>query len=295
MPRLSTCANWTYELTLSLLVFSFACPAARADGRLPTRSTTVTNCQLRAVDEVKLASERSGILDKVAQAGTYVKAGTTVALLRDSLARASLAIAAREAANDIEVRFARKAAQVAQLNYEKTVEANRILTGTVTDFELRELRLAAEKSLLQLEQAEHQFQVAGLRHQEQREVLNALSIVAPYDAFVRFAHKQPGEFVREGEVILEIVNTSRMQVEGYVDVNRLSDISYGDPVEVTLAGADSPAAHPPVAGRIVFVDVKLEPVSQRVRIWAEAQNHNGLLREGQTVNMTIHPRPRSTR
>lgn len=276
----------------------FAVPSpAVAQNRAAARPITIANCRMRVVDEVQLASERSGIVDEVAPAGTYVAAGSTVARLRDSLARASLAIAEKEASNDIEVRFARKAAQFAELNYEKALQANRALPGTVAEIEMRELRLAAEKSLLQLEQAEHLFQIAGLRRDEQRETIQTLRIVAPFDAFVRLAHKKPGEVVGEGEVILEIVNTDRFRVEGYVDVADLPHVAVNSPVQVMLTGdgVTPMAQNQAFVGRIVYVDVKVEPVSQKVRVWAEVYDRERSLRDGLVATMFINPDQRSLR
>jgi macrolide-specific efflux system membrane fusion protein len=161
----------------------------------------------------------------------------------------------------------------------------------VTELELRELRLAAEKALLQLEQAEHQFAVAGLRGVEQREMLHSLRIAAPFDAFVRFVHRQPGEVVREGEVILEIVNTDRVRVEGYIEAADLPHVAPGRSVWVRLTGEGvaAEARDRTFGGRIVFVDVKIEPVSQKVRVSAEVLNHDRLLRDGLTATMTINP------
>jgi macrolide-specific efflux system membrane fusion protein len=266
--------------------------AAHAAGAGRTeQAVTIPQCRVQVVDEVHLAAERGGILAEVAPAGAYVASGSVVAQLRDSVARAGLAIAEKEAANDIEVRFARKAAELAQLKYERTLQANRVLDGTVTELELRELRLDAEKSLLQLEQAEHQFAIASLRQAEQAEVLRTLQIVAPFDAFVRNVHRQPGEVVREGEVIVEIVNTDRVRVEGYLNPADLPYVAPGRLVSVRVTGDGVPpdARNRSFAGRVAFVDVKIEPVSQKVRVSAEVLNPDRLLRDGMTAAMTINP------
>ncbi len=284
-----TCLLWLVLAVVSVHMSDRVC------GQLDLRSRpiTVANCRLKAVNEVQLACQRGGILAEIAPAGTYVKAGAVVARLRDSLARATLAIADKEASNDIEVRFARKAAQLAQLKYERTLEANRTLNGTVSELELRELRLAAEKALLQLEQAEHHFQVAGLRRDEQRETLQTYYLTTPTDAFVRFVHKKPGEVVREGEVILELVNADRIRVEGFIELSDAHRVSAGDPVEVGLAGDNVGHAERGRAfsGRIGFVDLKVEPVSRRVLVWADVQNVDRWLRDGLTATMTINPNP----
>ena len=131
-------------------------------------SIVVPECRIRLIDEVQLSCERSGILDEVVAEGGTVRQGESVARIRDHLIRAACAIAEAEAENDVEVRFARKAVDLAQLKYVRSMEANKAIPGTVSELELGELRLGAEKALLQLEQAEHQFAIAGLKRDEIR-------------------------------------------------------------------------------------------------------------------------------
>ena len=248
-------------------------------------SIVVKDCRLRLIDDLKLSSERSGILDYVVPQGTRVKKGDVIARLRDSIARATYAIAERESANDVEVRFARKAAELAQLKYERAQQAEQTIAGTVTDFEIRELRLAAERSLLQLQQAEHQFKIAELKKRQQAETLRSYQLTAPFDALVRVVHKKNGEFVGEGDTVIEIVNDNTMRVDGFVSLEQLPMISTGSRVMVLL---EQSAGDPtPFAGQITFVDTKIEPVSMRASISAEVQNKHSLLKDGLLVTMAI--------
>ncbi len=259
-------------------------PAARGE------LASVPNCRVKLLDEVQLASERTGIVDTIVAEGDDVRAGEVVVRLRDGLLRAGHAIVEREASNDVEVRFARKASELAQLKYVRSQEANRSVPGTVSELELRELRLAAEKSLLQLEQAEHHFLIAGLKRDEGRQLLETCLIEAPFDAVVLDVLKRPGEVVREGDPILRIAATGRMRVEGFLPVEQAARVRRGMAVEVWLDGAGSDGA--PFTGRLAFVDLKVEPVSQKVRVWAEVANRGDLLRDGQVATLTIRPRDR---
>ena len=263
-------------------------PAAGPPGSEPFQ---VPQCRVRLMDEVQLASEQTGILEDLAGEGRYVAGGSTVAQLRDQSVRASLAMAEREATNDIDVRFAGKASEHAQLKYIRAVEANRSAAGTVPELDLRELRLGAEKSLLQLEQAEHQFAMAGLKRDEIRILLETYRVAAPFDAFVSEVFRKPGEVVRAGEPILTLVNTARVRVEGFIALEDIERVWPGQPVEV-IADSGRPGSRPPeliFPGRLAFVDVKVEPVSGKVRIWAEVLNRENRLRDGLTATMLIHP------
>jgi membrane fusion protein, multidrug efflux system len=260
-------------------------PSAAAD------VIVVPDCRVRLTNEVQLASARTGILEMVVAEGEPISRGDVVARLHDELPHIGHAIAEREATNDIEVRFARKASELAQVKYIRAVDANKNVPGTVSELELRELRLAAEKSLLQIEQAQHQFLIAGLRRDEAAETLNTCRIAAPFDGIVLDVFKRPGEVVREGEVVLRLASGSHVRVEGFVTLQEAARLRRGMPVRVFLAADRSarPATTEPLPGRLALVDIKVEPVSRKVRIWADVDNSGGLLRDGLSAGMQIVP------
>lgn len=245
----------------------------------------VPECRLKVAHEVELSCERGGVLDFVAEEGSQVQQGQVIVLLRDAVARATYAIAEKESANDIEVRFARKASELAQLKYERAQQADRAVSGTVTEFELRELRLAAERSLLQLQQAQHQFSIAALKKSEQAELLQSFQISAPFAGLVRVVHKRPGEYVPEGDVVIEVVNDQFMRVEGYVSLADLDSISVGNPVQVLLPQADGTPRR--FTGQVRFVDTQIDPVSLQTKVSAEVRNSNSMLKDGMLATMVI--------
>ena len=249
-------------------------------------SLVIPECRIHVASDVSLAFEKSGTLEFLAPAGSSVKNGQVIAQLRDSVARASYLIAERESSNDIEIRFAKKAGQLAQLKYERAQQADRSLSGTVTEFELRELRLAAEQSLLQLQQAEHQLAIAGLKKNEQLELLKSLQITSPFDGYVRSIKKQRGEFLREGETVLEVVNDKLIRVDGFVNLSDLANVSIGDPVDIY---SDRFGNSVRFRGTINFVDKKIEPVSMKVKVSAIVHNVDSLLKDGLLMTMEILP------
>lgn len=245
----------------------------------------VPNCRLVASNQVQLASEQSGVLSQVAQPGQMVQANQIVARLKDGLAMARLAISEKEASNDIEVRFSEKAQQLASLKYEKVANADKTLAGTVTQFELMEMRLDAQKAILQLEQAQHQFEIAKLRRQEQVESLNGRRITAPFSGFVRTVHKKAGEVVGEGETILELINTSIIRVEFSVKLEVANRLALGKTIGVQIKSPNQKVMN--YQGKIVFVDVKVEPVTQTVKFWADVENRDGQIRDGMLSDVLI--------
>jgi multidrug efflux pump subunit AcrA (membrane-fusion protein) len=267
-----------------------AAPSARrSSGSQEPAGIVVDDCRVRLLNEVQLSSARTGILELAVAEGETVKAGAVAARLRDKLQRVSHAIAQREASNDIDVRFARKASELAQAKFLRAVDANKSAAGTVSELELRELRLAAEKSLLQIEQAEHQFLISGLKRDEAEENVNLFQVVAPFDGTVLEVYKRPGEVVREGEQIVRLASAARVHVEGFVTVEQAARIRRGFAVQARLQSDDASDAlsNDSYPGRLVLVDIKVEPLSRKVRVLAEVANPDGLLRDGLTASLTI--------
>ena len=249
----------------------------------------VPNCRIRLINDVQLASERPGILAYVATEGAAVRSGELVVQIRDNVARAGYDVAEKLATNDVEVRFADKATELAQLKFLRAMEANAQSAGTVPDLELPELRLLAEKSLLQLEQAKQQFLLAGLKRNETREQLRTYRVQTPFDAVVLNVYKQVGEVVREGDPILEVASTAWVRVTGYLPVEYAHQVAKGSLVEVRtrLPHIDKKTGEVTFTGEIGFVGTKVDPLNKKVRIWAVVANRDGLLREGTTASIHI--------
>ena len=260
-----------------------------ASGSAGAGEIVLAGCQIKIFQDVSLSAERAGVLDMVALEGQKVKQGDLIAHTRDNLVQATLAVATRQAVNDVEIRFAKKTSELAQVEYERDLQANSIVPGTVSDLTLRAHRLDAEKALLQLEQAETSLEIEKLRRNETLELLKLHSVRAPIDGEVRTVFKKKGESITEGEPILELVNTGKVKVEGYIHLRDLDRVKVGSIVSVQLdiPDVDLPLERLAFPGRIAYVDVKVEPVTHRVKVWAEVSNPNGVLKDGLTARMAI--------
>lgn len=250
------------------------------------------NCRVRLIDRVTLASDRPGIVDFVTpREGDEVESGSKVAALRAEVARAALAVAQKKAENDIEVRFSTKASELADVEHQKALDTNRNVGKTIPDIEVRRLKLAAEKGVLQIEQADHDHTLAGLALDQARAELDAHEVFAPFGGVVTKVHKLKGEAVRQGDPILDLVSTDRVRIEGDIELSQVWQIRRGDPVTVRLdvPEFDLNEERMSFSGRIVFIDVLVNPVNGLVRIWAECENKDNVLREGMTTHMTIVP------
>lgn len=267
-------------------------PAADKGARAGARGRPIElhQCQIKLVDEVILACDRPGIVAFVKpREGDTVKEGDIVLGLDEEVAQAALNTAAKEAESDVDIRYSEKSSEVAQTEYEKA-ELTNLRGKVIPDVEVKRLKLAAEKTVLELESAKHRRAVAQLKRDEAQAQLNTFRIKAPFDGIITRVHRSKGEAVRQGDQVLELVRTSHVRVDGLVSIAEVLQIRRGNQVEVKL---DIPDAELDIEkqtfrGKIVYVDVKAEPVSQKVRVWAEVENPDNVLRAGLRAHMTIH-------
>ena len=250
----------------------------------------VDGCRIKLIDEVTLAADRPGTLKFVeAKEGDMVEAGQEVARLKDDVAAARYEIARKTTENDVAVRYATKASEVALAEYEGALEANRLTPGTFSNIEIRKYKLAAERGVLEVEQAEHEFQINELSRDEAQAELTMYRIEAPFAGIVTRVVKSTGEAVRQGDPVLQLVSTRRVKVEGYVSIEDGLTIRPGASVHVQLDVPDAELAveNEVFEGKIVFVDVAVQPVTRQIRVWAEVSNRDNILRSGLSATMRI--------
>ena len=253
----------------------------------PDQTLVVSNCRVALIRRASLAGARLGILQSVSVSeGDLVERGQVVATLRDEMPRQALAVAQKEMANTVELRLNKKISELATLEYSKAMELNRTIPGGVSEIDVKKLRLAAEKSLLQLEQADFLLQMAALKTKEAEVALDSYRIVAPFSGVVLQVSKQPGEALGAGEVVMEIANFDTMRVEGFIPVAASGRVQRGAEVVVEVSGAE-PQRTSRFEGRLRHIAPIVNEVSQEVRVWAEIDNRRNLLKDGLPATMRI--------
>lgn len=275
---------------VALLVLSVVASPTEiwADDPMPL-AIRLPNCRIKPAGQVTLSANQSGSLLSVPQEGDLVEAGTTVIRLDDELALAALAVAEKQATNDVDVRYAIISSDVARLEHEQAKEVNESLKGGIPLTEVRRRKLEYDRSLLQIEQSRHQKAVAVLKRQEAAAQLKTFSVIAPFEGVVSRLIKKQGEAVRQGEPVLELVNTRRVRVEGFVDVMYRRSIVAGATVQVEAEMLPDETTPSISLGKIMFVDTGVQPVTRQVRIWADVDNSEGTLVSGLTATMIIVP------
>ncbi|MEQ8837772.1 MAG: hypothetical protein RID07_13285 [Lacipirellulaceae bacterium] len=150
----------------ALLLAWSVCEQVRAAEEL-----SIPNALLTVVESAEVSAARGGTLDKLlVREGELVAAGEFVAELRSEQAqlaveeaRLELKMAEQTAANDVDIRYARKTREQAENEFERAVSVNQALPGTIPDREVDFLRLAVERSKLEIERAEKAHQLSDTK------------------------------------------------------------------------------------------------------------------------------------
>ncbi|WP_437203698.1 efflux RND transporter periplasmic adaptor subunit [Planctomicrobium sp. SH664] len=244
------------------------------------------------VEKVTFSTDRTGVLLTVREEGETVKPQEIVIRLKDEVPVAQLAVATAKAESDADIHAAVKAAEAARVEAEAARDANRKSPANSPAFPLiqvQKLQLNAEAADLKIEQAKTEKRVNELMRDQAAAELATFRIHSGIGGMVTHAYKRPGEGVQQGEPVLQVVNTDRLRVEGYVNDVDVFQLKVGQPVTVTLDVPDSATElkQKKFGGKLGFIDVSIQPLGKVIRVWAEIDNSEGLLREGLKGTMTI--------
>ncbi len=242
-------------------------------------------------------------------------------------AELSLRIAVRKAGNDVAVRHATKSRDASKADFERAVQSRKTFAASVSQQELDRLRLIVERGDLEIEKAEFDRELSELQKKiedatisehdqaidrlmigveqakEQKEVdaltrdlktraveqsqlqLRRRHIRSPLDGVVVEMFRQRGEWVEPGQRVLRIMRLDRLRVEGFVDSRRVRGDLRGATVKVRVSETDGETVD--VVGKVTFVSPEVDPVNHQVRVWAEVDNPEFVLRPGLAAEMTI--------
>jgi macrolide-specific efflux system membrane fusion protein len=261
---------------------------------------TIDAVQITLIDEVELAARESGpIVSLPIIEGQLVSEGELVAQIDDvepklqwKKAREEAQVARSLAENDVKVRFAKKSREVAEAELRRAKESVERFAKSVSETELDRLKLAAERTLLEVEQAEHDQQIAR-QNQKLKETeaeiaaagVERRKMSSPINGVVVEINRHRGEWVQPGDMVARLIRIDRVRAEGFVSANRVAKDLLGALAELTV---DLPG-HPVTkfAGRISFVSPEVNPINGEVRVWAEFENRDLLLRPGLQAELII--------
>jgi RND family efflux transporter MFP subunit len=281
------------RLLVGATTASAADPALRIEGALVT-----------IIEETEIPAREAGVLSVVAaREGQTVAADELLAGVEDAeakleleRARAEADIARTKADNDVNVRYAKKGAELAEAELRRARESIARFERSISQTELDKLKLEAERCTLAVEEAEHELQIARQTlHLKQTEVATAKQaverrrIVSPLNGVVVQVHRRHGEWVKPGDTVLRVMRIDRLRIEAFVPAGRVPALRVGAPVqfEAQLEGA------PPRTydGKLVFISPEVDAVNGQIRLWAEIDNRDQSLRPG--IRGTLVGTPKS--
>lgn len=264
-------------------------------------------CLVSLIDEAKVPAREAGVLVELpVREGDVVAKGDVIAKIDDNQpqmerrkAQAEHDQAIAKAQSDVDVRYSQKAKEVAFKAWEKSENAHKQSPGSVTEVERDRLKLEAEKTDLQIEQANLERKLSALAAASKGVEVEAAEngierrlLKSPLDGVVVQVFPHQGEWMQPGDPLARVVRTDKLKVEGYVDAAKWDPEQIRDrpvTVDVVLAGDRRET----FTGRMVFVS-PLDESGGDYRVVAEVENRlaapskQWLLRPGKTARMTVH-------
>lgn len=252
----------------------------------------IRRCPIKVIHRATLASEQSGIVGTaVPKEGDVVSADDVIVKLRDNIARAANESARLQAENEIPIRSAENARELAELEFDRSLQANRRTRGTVSEMEVKRLELAAKQAEFERQQAVADQQLAISRASEAQAQLDSYAITAPFDGEVVRVFKSRGEAVRQGDPILEVVNIDQVRVELDLPIQYRSLIRKGLKVDVVpLSQTDDPKANT-WSGIVSYVSPTAEPITQTLLVFVTVENEQHLLVPGTAADVVLTSKP----
>jgi multidrug efflux pump subunit AcrA (membrane-fusion protein) len=274
----------------------------------PGGDPIVSGCLVKFQDDVKLPSKEAGVLVELGvKEGAQVQAEEIIVRVDDSepqmqkkIADYALRAAIKRAKDDIEVRYQKAAALVAEADYEQLLETNRGAEKAVPEVDIRRAKLDWDRAELGIEKSQNDLALATFDAYAKKAELEGADLAidrrtlrAPFDGEVVTIYRHEDEWVNPGDPVLRVVRLDTMQVEGAVDLAEYDphEIQGCDvTIEVELARGRKEQTK----GRIIYVSsmVRLDgKYLVRAEVANRQQNGQWLLRDGLTANMTIHLKP----
>ncbi len=171
--------------------------------------------------------------------GDPVKVGQIIGLLDDQLVNGKMKAAVSSRAASEEVKgFAEKGVKLSDDKYalsKKSYEQGVLGLG-----ELFNDLITLSRFQENLAQAKQSIAKATSEYDEAEVMLSKHQIRSQVNGFIRSVSRQPGEFVKQGEKILEIQATDTVRVEGNLDVQYAGVVKRGTPVTVEPATPIAP-------------------------------------------------------
>ena len=290
----------------TLAAFAFLVMLAQpGDANRYSSDPVLPGSVVKLQDDIKLAAKEPGVIVHLAvEEGAQVRSGEEIGKIDDSepqiqkeAAKYAYNAAKKAAEDDVEIRFQKAAADVAQAEHEQLLEANRKAKGAFSASDVRKAKLEHTKALLGIEKTAHDQELAKFERYTKAAEYKAAELaikrrvlVAPFDGEVVTLYRKQDEWVSPGDPVLRLVRLDTMNVEGFVD-QKLYDPHEVRDCEVTVEVEMARGRKETLKGRIKAVSPLIDHrgmYAVRAEVPNRQQDGRWLLRDGLTATMTIH-------
>ncbi|MEL6769462.1 MAG: efflux RND transporter periplasmic adaptor subunit [Bacteroidota bacterium] len=223
---------------------------------------------VEAPDDATLSAESSGRLTFVAEEGTYVRPGGTVARIDPALPRTALSQA--EASRDVALAQLELAQD--QFDRQEPLFADSIISA----LEFQGVRT-------QLAQAKAQVAQSEAAVEQAQEALSNTVVTAPFGGTVEQHFADRGEMVAPGMQVARVVATQRVEIVAGVPERYANDIRRGTPVRIapTAYGLED------LRGSVSFVGSAINPQNRTFPVEVELDNRNGTLKPAMVTKLFV--------
>lgn len=283
-----------YQPSILGAIFLFTLMASSAAGQ---QTVKYDEAFVIAIRNTIIASEAPGIVSSLeVQTGDDVTLQQTLVALNRKKYEADLAVAIAEedvaklqAENTIDLKYARKTAEVNEKQLDRAQQARTAVAKSVSQTDVDRLRLELEQAQLSTQQAELDLKIAGLTAQLKERITRVAEIdlanrnvSAPFDGKVAQIYVQAGQWINAGEPIARLIDLKKLRVQGFFSKDHLRRIKKGSKAVFTGVVGNQQFEVPVT---ISFVGSEL--IEGRFQVWADVDNTDGILLPGLKGDLTV--------
>lgn len=255
---------------------------ARPAARPATAPVPRTAAIFMAEQMVSLRAATDGRVVTVgAQEGGKVRRGAVLVQLDDREQRARIALAAKAAGSDADVKAAGVRKQEAQARLAGTQSA--AAKGAATAWEVRQAEAAASQARLESAAAADRKAVEGQRLSLEKVLLENYVARAPFDGKVSRMGARPGMSVRKSDVLATVVNLATLRGETFIPVARYSLLRLGASYPVVFPAPFNRT----LPAKLVYIDPVID--GGQVRAVLQLQNPGEVLPSGLQGTILLKP------
>lgn len=214
-------------------------------------------------------------------------------------ARTELDVAVAAMEKDIEIEYAARGVQHETSKLNMLLATNKQHAGAVSPMEIKIAEFEVLKAEANLDLQKYAINVERTAETEVcRERINEINVliglrkfVSPIDGMISKIERAEGEWLREGDVVYEIIQLNVLRVKCAVNAKHYTaeEVS-GKNATITVPMVDGRTMDFP--GKVVFVDPQVSLSSDEFDVYVELQNRasgrSWLLQPGRRVSVQIH-------